>query len=171
MDKKIKKRERNKKEKITMTGKNSEKANFKIWWDDKEKIIRMKISGKMGIEEGKKCIKELDALVQKLKKKGVKHMDSLNDASEAGITTDFEFRKLFFNFLKRKEFKDIRSAMFGLGSSQRMVVNFLMGLSKERKIKCFETEKESLEWLRKAKKERDEKEKSQNKNNAKRERR
>jgi len=134
---------------------NDKQVKFEIWWDEDEQTIRMKIIGKMGIDDAKQCVLELKGLMEDLKKKGVKHMDSINDATEAGITLNPKFRKIFVDFLSTDDLKNVRSVIFGLGKSQKMVVNFLVGLSGANHFRFFGKEEEALKWLKEAKKERD----------------
>ena len=124
-----------------------EKGEIKLWWDEKEEVIRIKVIGSQDVKEARDFEKKLMSLVDELKNKGVKYIDGISDSTESGISSNADVRKVFAECLQNEIFKESRIAMFGLKGSVKMVVKFLLplgGLSKN--VKLFDTEKEALEW-------------------------
>lgn len=138
-----------------MENNKKEEGTYRVWWDEKENLARSKIVGVLSMEQAEGLVKDFEVLMQKLKKRGINYMDGLNDASEAKLNTNLEFRKIIANFFKKKEFANASSAIFGLKTPQRIVMKFIVGMSGFKNIGFFETEKEALKWIRKLKKERE----------------
>lgn len=133
------------KTKIMQKGKGDNKK-FEIRWDDKERVVRTKISGKQSAEDAQAFVKEVRDLIDKIgKKEKIEKVNSLNDASKAGLSIEPETRRIYTKWLKSGVFNKI--AIFGLKTPQKMVVNFLAGFSKTN-IKVFTKEKEALKWLK-----------------------
>lgn len=127
-----------------------EKGNFKIWWDEENKIIRSKLAGDQTPESAEAYVSQMRELIKKLREKGYQKVDSINDATEAALTYDPPTRKAFTNWLKEAKENGYtnKTAIFGLNSASRVVVNFLVAFSGEKGVKFFPDDKSSLEWIK-----------------------
>jgi hypothetical protein len=124
----------------------NENKKFKVWWDDKEKIVRSYVIGDHDEKLAMEYEKEIRKLVAGLQAKGAGKINSIFDATRVGNASS-KARKIYADWIK--EGKNRKVAIFGAGLVQRTVANFIFAFAnKKNTVKFFETEKEALEWLK-----------------------
>ena len=129
---------------------------FKVWWDEEEKVIRVRVSGTLAVSEAKALVKDLNSFIKASKEKGMKHIDSVTDVVDVKMpNTDRELREVFIGFFKQHDFSSGISVIFGVNALAKIVINFISGFGGTPNLRFFESENEAIEWLRKARKERD----------------
>ena len=125
--------------------------NFKVWWDEKNQIIRSILIGNQKLSDAKGFVEQIIKLMKEKREGGISVFSSINDATEANMSFAPEIRKVYTNFLieGRKGGYFNKTAIFGLRPTTRMIVNFLIGFSGDKSIKFFDTEKNALKWIEK----------------------
>lgn len=95
---------------------NIQQEKLKIWWDEKEGIIRERLVGNLNEEDAKRSGDEINRLAVSLGKKGIKVVNFLVDATRAGIAST-KARDVFSEELKKS--KVDRVAVFEGGIIQK----------------------------------------------------
>jgi hypothetical protein len=124
---------------------NQSQPKFEIWWDKKEKIIRIHIFGEQTEKEAKNIIEETEKLIASLEKKGVKAIKILADMTKAGAASS-EARSIFSEFFKGGTLDKI--ALFGGEKVPRIMAKMMFAYASYKKAKYFDIEKEALKWLK-----------------------
>jgi UDP-N-acetylmuramyl pentapeptide synthase len=114
----------------------------KVWWDEKEKVLRTKICGDQDGETAKKLLKEMAEAGEKIPGK----LLVLNDMTQAGKPT-IEARKQLISGTRPDKIKKI--AFFGGNILTRIIISFIMASSGINKAKTFKTKEKALKWLKK----------------------
>ena len=104
----------------------SQMTKFKVWWDEKESIIRNKSWG--DFEE--KDAKEQADLILSLFETQPGKVLVLNDLTEAG-TASSKARKIFSDLMKEKKIK--KQAFIGMRTTTRVIISFILNLTIEAK--------------------------------------
>lgn len=126
--------------------KNNQQANFKVWWDEENQTIREYMIGNQSEEDAKASVEELSRLEASLKKKGIKELNLLFDASRAGIPAS-KARRIYADWLKKGTIN--KAAIYGGGVVQRTIANFIFSYTgKSEKMKYYSNEEEALKWLK-----------------------
>ncbi len=118
---------------------------FKIWWDEKERIIRGEIIGDQNEEDARKILEKTVKLTTSLNKKGIKLIGSLHDMSKAGRASS-RARRIYADSFKNGILA--KTALFGGGVVQKTIANFIFSFSDTKNAKYFVTEEEALRWLK-----------------------
>lgn len=121
--------------------KSSKDNKFKIWWDDKENILREKPSGNINETCAKNMVTELFKLANTKPGKVL----VLTDMSEGGSASSAA-RKIFAEELKNEKFA--RHAFFGLTMFIRVLVSFIVHASGVNNVAYFKSEDKALKWLK-----------------------
>jgi SpoU rRNA methylase family enzyme len=116
----------------------------KVWWDEKEKVLRSKIYGDPDEEAAKQLLKEVAAIAENIPGK----LLFLNDMSQAGKPT-VEARKILIKGTNPNKIEKI--AFFGGSLLTRIIISFIMASSGVNKVKSFTTEEKALKWLKESK--------------------
>src|SRR4030042_1123680 len=101
---------------------NNQQIKIKIWWDEKERIIREILIGDLNNEDAKRSINEVNKLAASKKKQGFKTINHLVDATKAGIATT-KARDVFATGFKKSSVNKV--AIFGGGVIQKTIANFI----------------------------------------------
>ncbi len=120
---------------------NNQNEKFKVWWDEKESIIRTKYWGDAEEED---AIKQT-AAISELAQSKVGKVDVLNDLSEAGKASS-KARKLYAEQIKKEKIR--KHAFIGAKVMTRVIVSFIQKFSGATNVKFFTTEEEALKWLK-----------------------
>ncbi|OGZ17381.1 MAG: hypothetical protein A2Z78_01265 [Candidatus Nealsonbacteria bacterium RBG_13_36_15] len=123
----------------------NQQQKIKIWWDEKEKIIREILIGDLNEEDAKRSINEVNKLVASKKKQGFKIINHLVDATKTGIATT-KARDVFAAGFKKKLVNKV--AIFGGGIIQKTIANFIFNYSGVKNAQYFDSEEEALEWIK-----------------------
>ena len=122
-----------------------ENSEYKIWWDEKEGILRGQIIGDQDEESAKRILEKSDKLTASLNGRGIKVVNSLYDMSRAG-TASSKARKIFAESFKKST--SSKTALFGGGVVQRTIAKFIFTFSGVKNMRYFDTEDEALRWLK-----------------------
>jgi len=114
---------------------------FKIWWDEKEGIIRNQSKGDFEEEDARTQMAELLRIAESKPGKVL----VLNDLTEAGKASSGA-RKVFVQMLKSEEFA--KHAFVGMRTLTRVIVSFLVRASGAKNAMFFGTEEEAMKWLK-----------------------
>jgi hypothetical protein len=117
------------------------RAQYKVWWDEKEEIIRGKFSGDFD-EEAAKNVAEAVTKLAENRQGGVL---VLNDVIGAG-TASSGARKVYAELGKNEKIE--RIAFIGLKTFTRVVVSFISVAAGKKNIAYFNNETEALKWLK-----------------------
>ena len=120
-----------------MTG----EKKIKVWWDEKNGIIRNKTWGDFGKEDAQR----LSSALLKLIESRPGQVLILNDLTEAG-NASYEARKIFADMFKNERIK--RRAFVGMKTLTKVIVSFIMNFSSSKNVKFFDTEEAALSWLK-----------------------
>ncbi len=118
---------------------------FKVWWDEKEGIIRGEIIGDQNEEDARKILGKTAKLTASLNKKGIKPIGSLYDMTKAGKASS-KARRIYADSFKNGTLA--KTALFGGGVVQKTIANFVFSFSGTKNAKYFVTEEEALKWLK-----------------------
>jgi len=124
---------------------NQNQPKFKIWWDEKERVIRICIFGEQNEEEAKKIKEETYRLITSLREKGVKVINILADMTKAGAASS-EARGIFAEWFRAGTINKI--ALFGGGPVPKTMAKMIFAFASYKKAKYLDTEEEALKWLK-----------------------
>jgi UDP-N-acetylmuramyl pentapeptide synthase len=119
----------------------SGKKKFRVWWDQKEGIIRNKAWGDFDEQDAKVHAAQIINLVNSQPGK----VAILNDLTEAGKASS-RARKIFVNLIKNK--KVTKHAFWGKKTVPRVVVSFIINFAGVKNARYFSTKNEALKWLK-----------------------
>jgi len=120
---------------------------FKVWWDEKEEIVRILATGDQTEEIAREMVAKERQLITSLNKKGIKVINVLCDVAKAG-TASSPARKIFADWIK--EGKVNKFALCGGGILQNTTANFVFFLSGFKDVKFFTSEDRASKWLKEA---------------------
>ena len=117
------------------------KAKYKVWWDEKEGIIRQKAWGDF---------EEKDAKAQSIQINNIINSQSgkvlvLNDLSESGKASS-QARKIYSEMMKNEKVK--KHAFVGMKIMTKVIVSFIINFSGAKNVRLFNTEEEAIKWLK-----------------------
>jgi hypothetical protein len=118
------------------------KKKFRIWWDQKEKIIRNKAWGDFDEQDAQAHAIQTIKFVNSLPGR----VTVLNDLSEAGKASS-RARKIYVDLIKNDKFA--KQAFVVNKTLTRVTVSFIMSFARIKNAKYFKTENEALKWLKK----------------------
>ena len=122
------------------------KQKFKIWWDDKEKIVRLKIEIGVLFVDKKMADEIYEGALSFFSSRKEKTLIVLVDLGKSK-PKDVVVRKILYKTIKIKKIGKI--AFIGLGIAQRVIVNFITQATGKKNSKHFSSEEEALLWLKK----------------------
>ncbi|MDD4902313.1 MAG: STAS/SEC14 domain-containing protein [Patescibacteria group bacterium] len=122
---------------------NNQKYAFKIWWDEKEGILREKPSGEIDEACAKSMVEELLRAANARPGKIL----VLTDMSEGGSASS-RARKIFAKELKNEKYA--KHAFFGFTIFTKVLVSFIARSAGVKNVGYFATEREALKWLKSA---------------------
>lgn len=114
---------------------------FRVWWDEKEGIIRNQSRGDFEEEDAKAQMAEILGIAESKSGKVL----VLNDMTEAGKASSGA-RKVYAQTLKSENIA--KHAFVGMSTLTRVIVSFLVRASGANNAMFFATEEEALRWLR-----------------------
>jgi UDP-N-acetylmuramyl pentapeptide synthase len=116
-------------------------TKFKVWWDEKEDIIRNQSRGDFEAEDAKAQMAEILGIAESKSGKVL----VLNDMTEAGKASSGA-RRVYAQMLKSE--KIAKHAFVGMRTLTRVIVSFLTKASGAKNAMFFATEEEALKWLK-----------------------
>jgi UDP-N-acetylmuramyl pentapeptide synthase len=119
----------------------SGKKKFRVWWDQKERIIRNKAWGDFDEQDAQAHAEQIINLINIHPGK----VAILNDMTEAGKASS-RARKIFVNLIKNKKLR--KHAFVGKKTVPRVVVSFIINFAGVKNARYFSTENEALKWLK-----------------------
>ena len=119
----------------------SSEAKFKVWWDEKEGIIRNESKGDFEEDDAREQMEEILKIAEARPGKAL----VLNDLTQAGKASSGA-RKTYAQMLKSEEFA--KHAFVGMSTLTRVIVSFLVRASGAKNAMFFATEEEALRWLK-----------------------
>lgn len=114
---------------------------YKVWWDEKEGIIRCKYLGDFIEEDAKKYFSAVVKIAENEPGKAL----ILNDMTTSG-TASSGARKQFAELMKSDRFA--KHAFWGANITTRVALSFVVAFSKVKNVKIFDTEEKALWWLK-----------------------
>jgi len=119
---------------------NNSELHWKVWWDDKNQIIRSWFTGKTSQEDAEKSLKEINKLAYS------HNCTALLSDSTKTETMDAGARKVFASAGKTTSLTKV--AVVGASTTMRVITNFIVSVAQTSvKIKYFENEKDAILWL------------------------
>jgi len=122
-------------------------AEFKVWWDEKEQVVRIIAIGDQTEEIAREMVAKEHQLITSLNKKGIRVINVLCDVAKAG-TASSPARKFFADWIK--EGKVNKFALCGGGILQNTTANFVFFFAGFKGVKSFTDEEKALKWLKEA---------------------
>ena len=117
-------------------------GKYKIWWDEKEEIIRAVIIGEFDEQLRREYKEENRKLFEQFGSK----VNALVDVSQVTKTTSYG-RQIGTEVVQHPNVGDL--AFVGASTFVRTVANFITRAAGKKNIKHFATEEEALKWLKK----------------------
>ena len=114
---------------------------FKVWWDEKEGIIRTRSQGDFEEADARRQMAEILEIAESRPGKVL----VLNDLTEAGKASSGA-RKVYAQMLESDKFA--RHAFVGMRTLTRVIVSFLVRASGAENARFFASEEEALKWLK-----------------------
>jgi UDP-N-acetylmuramyl pentapeptide synthase len=114
---------------------------FRVWWDDREGIIRSESRGDFEEGDARRQIAEIHRIAESKPGRAL----VLNDMTEAGKASSGA-RKVYAQMLNSEEIA--KHAFVGMRTLTRVIVAFLLGASGAGNAMFFATEKEAIKWLK-----------------------
>jgi hypothetical protein len=115
---------------------------FRVWWDEKEEILRLVTMGKVDDEATGKMVEEL---TRALDARGVK-TDLLADVSGQTGFPSAAGRKRSSQFLKHPNLN--KTAAVVTSVAIKVAANFIVGAAGYENVKMCATAEEALKWLK-----------------------
>jgi hypothetical protein len=122
----------------------NEETKSKVWWDDLEKIIRVKVLGDVNINSAKELMEDIKKLAESKPGKVL----ILNDMSGAG-RPDSAARKYMMEATQPGKIE--KMAYFGADLMASVVIPFIMRTRGVKNVRFFGSEEKALKWLKKGK--------------------
>ena len=119
----------------------TKEERFKVWWDEKEGVIRNRSQGDFEEADARKQM----ARILEMAEGRPGRVLVLNDLTEAGKASSGA-RKVYAELLKSD--KIARHAFVGMRTLTRVIVSFLLRASGAEDAGFFDTEDEALKWLK-----------------------
>jgi hypothetical protein len=114
---------------------------FKVWWDEKEGIIRNRSQGDFEEADARGQMAKILEMAERMPGKVL----VLNDMTEAG-TASSGARKVYAQTLRSE--KIARHAFLDMRTLTRVIVSFLVRASGAENARFFASEEEALKWLK-----------------------
>gem|GEM_PF-3706846 len=116
--------------------------NYKIWFDRKEGVVRVKIKGRFGSEDNSEFIKRLEDAFS-----GREHRVAIIDVSEGNFSIPKrENRERMVDRLRELDFE--RIAFVGASLLVKMMMRIIaMSLGRKGSVGSFLSEDEALIWI------------------------
>jgi len=120
-----------------------EGGEYKIWWDEKNCIGRIFVSGEIQIEESLKITKESIKIAEQYgKKKGW----LINAVKVTKPIFSLRLRKIMAEAKKVMSFGKV--AVVCTSTVLRVTMSFVLVAVRKKNVKFFKTEEEALKWLK-----------------------
>ncbi len=117
-------------------------AKWKVWWDEANKIGRIKMEGNPDDETPNELFDKLDEIISKRPGKTSWLVDPGN------IRPSSRFRKMITErAYKNPEIK--KHAVFTSSVATKVIMQFMMKASGRKNVRAFTSEGEALRWLKK----------------------
>jgi hypothetical protein len=120
---------------------NNSKIHHKIWWDEKDKIVRSEFYGDADEKVAKEQIESMSKFYKTLKG----DILVLIDLTQAGSTTS-KARTIYADALKKMSVK--KHAFIVKNIVLKVTVDFIMKASGAKNVKFFNDNEEALQWLK-----------------------
>ena len=116
--------------------------NYRIWFDDKEKIVRVKIEGRFGSEDNREFIRKIENEFT-----GKDHHVVVIDVTEGKfVMPGRENREKMVERIKQLDFE--RIAFVGASPLVKMMMKIIaMSLGRKGSVGSFATDDEALIWI------------------------
>ena len=118
---------------------------FKVWWDEKEEIVRILATGDQTEEIAREMVAQERQLISSLNGKGIEVINVLCDVTGAG-TASSTGRKIFVDWIK--EGKVNKFALCGGRILTNTTANFVFFFAGFKDVKFFTSEEKALKWLK-----------------------
>lgn len=122
---------------------NQTQGEYKIWWDDKEKIVRFVISGALNIEITEAMVKDGKQLIEE-KGRNLNWMVNMENLSTPVYSPSS--RKMMTEAVKILSGGKI--AMIGVPLIAKVAAKFILVSAGYKNVKFFSNEEEALKWLK-----------------------
>jgi len=119
--------------------------NFKLWWDEKEGVMRGQIIGSQNEEDAKRMVNGVSEFVDSLNRKGISDIYALFDMNEAG-SASAKARDILKDLVKSRIYRKI--ALYGGGVVQRVIAKYVFTIIESENVRYFAYEREALRWLK-----------------------
>lgn len=123
----------------------TEQGQFKVWWDEKEGIVRILAAGDLSEEIAEKMAADLRRLIAESNKRRINVINILCNVAKARMSAS-KARKAFAEWIKEGEIN--KFAICGAGVLQRTTANFIFAFAGFENARFFKIEEEALQWLR-----------------------